>query len=105
MEPFSAASPVSILRQSLTLSNISELTEIDDTELEVAPEPPLLEADFSPVNQLRRSEGSWIGYPKGGPAGRICCAICSGASRVAGQQSYGMEPEIDRPAFAGDLDG
>ena len=73
--------------------------------LEIPPQPPFFEADFRPVDRSIRSPGARLGDAEGRPAGGISRSVSGGASSAVGEQSYGVQPEIHRPALAGDLDG
>jgi len=70
---------------------------------EVPPEPPFLEADLCPIDHSRRSPRPRLGNPERRPTGWISRSIGGGASSTECQQSYGMQPEIERSSFAGDL--
>ena len=72
---------------------------------EVAPKPPFLEADFSPVNHPRWTPGPRVSDPKWRPAGGISGSIGRGASSAEGKQSYGVQPEFQGSALAADLHG
>src|SRR5687767_12959656 len=71
--------------------------------LEIAPEPPFLEADLGPVDQLRGAPRAGFGGTEWRPAGWINRAVCGGASSAQRKQSYGVQPQINRTSFAGDL--
>ena len=70
---------------------------------EVPPEPPFLEADLCPIDHPRRSPRPRLGNPERRPAGWISHSIGGGASSAERQQSYGMQPKIDRSSCASDL--
>lgn len=74
-----------------------------DLNLEVTPEPPLLKADFGPIDHLGRAPGARFGDAVRRPAGRINSAVGSSASSAVSQQSYGVKPQIHRSTFSGDL--
>src|SRR5262249_18001197 len=72
---------------------------------EISPQPPFLETDLSPVDEPRWTPGSWLSDSEWRPAGGINGSICGGASSAECEQSYGMQPEINRLSFSRDFDG
>src|SRR5215471_18148423 len=70
---------------------------------EVSPQPPLLETNLCPIDKPRWSPGARLSSAKWRPARRISVPVCSGAARAESEQSYCMEPKIDRSTLSCDL--
>ena len=62
--------------------------------LEIPPEPPLFEADFSPIDPSVRAPRPRFRRSVWRPPGGVSSTICGGASRAECQKSYSMQPEI-----------
>jgi hypothetical protein len=71
--------------------------------LKITPQPPLLKTNLCPVDKPRGSPRAWLSNAKWRPADGINGAVCRGATRATSEQSYGVEPKIDRSPLSGDL--